>query len=51
MPYDKAEATKTIEVTGIAPPPPIPWEWILIGIGVIALIGGIVYFTTREKGK
>jgi hypothetical protein len=38
MPFAKAEATKTIEVTGVAPPaaPPIPW-W-LIGLGAVAIV-------------
>jgi len=34
MPFAKAEAAKTIEVTGAAPP--IPW-W-LIGLGAVAIV-------------
>jgi hypothetical protein len=34
MPYAKAQTTKTIKVTGAAPP--IPW-W-LVGLGVVAIV-------------
>jgi hypothetical protein len=33
MPYNKAEATKFIEVTGVAPPTVPLW---LVGLGIVA---------------
>jgi hypothetical protein len=36
MPFAKAEATKTLEVTGAAPP--IPWWLIGLGVGAAAIL-------------
>jgi hypothetical protein len=51
LPYNKVEATQSIEVTEVVPP--IPWWLIALiaGFGGIALIGGVIYYEeVRKRG-
>jgi hypothetical protein len=56
LPYNKAEASKTIEVTGVAPPwwmqvyfgLPL-WAWVVIAAGGIVIIGGTIYYIGASK--
>jgi hypothetical protein len=51
LPYNKAEATQSIEVTEVAPP--IPWWLIALiaGFGGIALIGGVIWIEEERKRR
>jgi len=46
MPYAKAEATKSIEVTGVPPPPPIPTWALLLALAAVGAV--VIYAATRK---
>lgn len=49
MPYATSSAETSIAVVGEGPQPIPLWVFVVVGVGVVATIGGLYYLSTKPK--